>query len=55
MLILVNKYGLNHICALPEFKNIGIVDPSKLGYNFPYLDIYLSYNESRSYSNIEFY
>ena len=55
MLILVNKYGLNHICALPEFQNIGSVQHNNLPYNFPYLDIYLSYDESRSYSNIEFY
>ena len=55
MLLLVNKYGLSHICALPEFENIGIVEASRLPFNFPYLDIYLSYDESRSYSNIEFF
>ena len=55
MLLLVNKYGLSHICALPEFQNIGIDETSRLAYNFPYLDIYLSYDERQSFSNIEFY
>ena len=55
MLMLVNKYGLSHICALPEFKNVEIEKVWILPYNFPYLDIYLSYDESRSFSNIEFY
>ena len=55
MLLLVKKYGLSHICALPEFQSIGIVERSRLPYNFPYLDIHLSYDRSRSYSTIEFY
>ena len=38
MLLLVNKYGLSHVCALEEFQNLGI--PSdRLPYNFPNLDI----------------
>ena len=49
MLILVNKYGLSHVCALPEFKNIGIQLLTK-PYNFPYLDIYFPSDEA-----IEFY
>ena len=49
MLILVNKYGLIHVCALPEFKNIGI-SIFTLPYSFPYLDIYFLSNQS-----IEFY
>ena len=47
--MLVNKYGLSHVCALQEFHNIE--DPLHgLPYNFPHLDIYLSGN-----SAIEFY
>ena len=42
MLMLVNEYGLSHVCALHEFQNIG--DPLYEPYNFPYLDIYLSGN-----------
>ena len=51
MLILVNKYGLSHVCALPEFKNIGIQFLT-LPYNFPYLDIYFP---DPSKETIEFY
>ena len=49
MLILVNKYGSSHVCALPEFKNIGIHLLTN-SYNFPYLDIYFP-----SKDTIEFY
>ena len=49
MLILINKYGLSHVCALPEFKNVGN-QLLFLPYNFPYLDIYFPSNET-----IEFY
>ena len=59
MLILVNKYGLSHVCALQEFKDIGTNDLSMtkvtlMPYNFPFLDIYLS-NTSGFNSIIEFY
>ena len=39
MLSLVNKYGLSHVCANPEFENIDFL--RQYNYNFPYLDIYL--------------
>ena len=39
--MLVNKYGLSHVCALQEFQNIGKHSLSELPYNYPYLDIYL--------------
>ena len=51
MLMLVNKYGLSHVCALPEFQNIE-KQVFTLAYNFPYLDIYLP---DHSNSRIEFY
>ena len=45
MLSLVNKYGLSHVCADREFKNIEYVGDGKgSGFtpiNFPYLDIKL--------------
>ena len=49
MLMLVNKFGLSHVCAFQEFQNIGdplCYDPKckPLPYNFPYLDIYLPGN-----------
>ena len=52
MLILVNEYGLSHVCALPEFENIEKLSgrQTKLPYNFPYLDIYFPSNKT-----IEFY
>ena len=56
MLMLVNKFGLSHVCALREFQNIGTVlyTPDYpfiyAPYNFPYLDIFLS-----GYLRIEFY
>ena len=52
MLMLVNKYGLSHVCALQVFQNIGIESIFEVPYNFPYLDIYLS---DPSYVDIEFY
>ena len=39
MLMLVNQYGLSHVCAEPEFQFIG----ERLDYHFPYLDIKISY------------
>ena len=59
MLILVNKYGLSHVCALQEFKDIGLSQRRIMPYNFPFLDIYLSntsYKWNEQYnSTIEFY
>ena len=52
MLILINQYGLSHVCALQEFENIGNQIFSELPYNFPHLDIYLP---DPSNSKIEFY
>ena len=49
--MLVNKYGLSHVCALHELENIGISLHIK-PYNFPYLDIYLSKTQNLT---IEFY
>ena len=37
--MLVNQYGLSHVCAEPEFQFIG----RREDYYFPYLDIKLSY------------
>ena len=53
MLILVNEYGLSHVCALPEFENIGKL--AYLPYNFPYLDIYFPSNKTEFDFPIEFY
>ena len=61
MLMLLNKYGLSHVCAFDEFENIGVPArsrrnrpnlPNDFPYNFPYLDIY--FPDSRT-SAIEFY
>ena len=41
MLMLVNRFGLSHVCALEEFENIENPYHDR-NYNFPYLDIYLS-------------
>ena len=46
MLSLVNKYGLSHVCANPEFENIEHWGDGKDGdrdfmFNFPYLDMYI--------------
>ena len=45
MLSLVNKYGLSHVCADPEFKNIEYIGDGKrfreIKINFPYLDMHL--------------
>ena len=50
MLSLVNKYGLSHVCADPEFKNIEYFGDGKDGnrdiFNFPYLDMH--FNETSS-------
>ena len=47
MLSLVNKYGLSHVCADPEFKNIEYFGDGKARknfrvtpINFPYLDMH---------------
>ena len=59
MLILVNKYGLSHVCALQEFQDIGPSQIRTMPYNFPFLDIYLSntsHKRGEQYnSTIEFY
>ena len=61
MLLLLNKYGLSHVCALQEFQDIGPVssDLSILNfimpYNFPFLDIYLSDTPFNTKLAIEFY
>ena len=45
MLSLVNKYGLSHVCADSEFKNIEYIGDGKgqsgIPINFPYLDMHL--------------
>ena len=51
MLMLVNRFGLSHVCALAAFENIG-TQFLALPYNFPYLDIYLSKGQNLT---IEFY
>ena len=63
MLSLVNKYGLSHVCANPEFENIENVGDGKDGdrdimFNFPYIDMHfnlikLDYNLHAF--NIEFF
>ena len=44
MLSLVNKYGLSHVCADPEFRNIEYEGDGKryreIPINFPYLDMH---------------
>ena len=66
MLLLVQTYGLSHVCANTEFENIddwssanqtSFYDPT---FNFPYLDIYLSreifsYFLDREQFHIKFY
>ena len=59
MLLLVNKYGFSHVCAFPELKNIGD-EMWGLPFNFPFLDIHLSYRMIRDrvyhpVPTIEFY
>ena len=45
MLLLINEYGLSHVCAKTEFKNTEFDGDGKVRYNyiapvnFPYLDI----------------
>ena len=51
MLMLVNQYGLSHVCAEPEFQHNGVRDD----YHFPYLDIKVSSSRVRSSYEIEFY
>ena len=45
MLSLVNKYGLSHVCADPEFENIEYLGDQKgdreIAINFPYLDMHV--------------
>ena len=59
MLSLVNKYGLSHVCANPEFQNIEHMLDGKLGdrtimLNFPYLDMRLR-EDDHSEKNYEFF
>ena len=66
MLFLVKKYGLSHVCANSEFKNIedfaldGDDDVTILSqvsphfvsnFNFPYLDIYFKKQANIEWSN----
>ena len=66
MLFLVKKYGLSHVCANSEFKNIedfaldGDDDVTSLdaqvsrfvsNFNFPYLDIYFKKQANIEWSN----
>ena len=58
MLMLVNRFGLSHVCALEEFKNT--LDKRFKPYYFPYLDTYISidyiaYPELIENWKIEFY
>ena len=66
MLSLVNKYGLSHVCADPEFENIEYFGDQKGGdreipINFPYLDMHAKPEFSREWPeklagiNIEFF
>ena len=57
MLMLVNTFGLSHVCAFQEFQNIGEPFFQLLPYNFPYLDIYLPgrVGPGRAGPGIEFY
>ena len=63
MLSLVNKYGLSHVCADPEFENIEYFGDEKGGdreipINFPYLDMHAKPRFSRDWLagiNIEFF
>ena len=60
MLSLVNKYGLSHVCANPEFQNIEHVRDGKVGdrtimFNFPFLDMHFKENENYSDENYDFF
>ena len=52
MLLLVQEYGLSHVCANSEFKNIEDFgsNSSFLNLNYPYLDIY--FKKSDVHGNI---
>ena len=57
MLMLVNHYGLSHVCAFDQFENIEVLNTAgeisrTFPYNFPYLDIYFS---DLQYQAIEFF
>ena len=53
MLMLINEYGLSHVCAFEDLQNIGISrERTDTPLYFPYLDIYLP---DPSKSAIEFY
>ena len=50
MLLLINEYGLSHVCAKTEFKNTEFDGDGKVRYNFiapinfPYLDLQMLKN-----------
>lgn len=52
MMMLINKYGLSHVCAKPELEETK-------NSTYPYLDISLTYNVHNfitlATQNIEFY
>ena len=59
MLSLVNKYGLSHVCANPEFENIenrgdGKDKDRDIMFNFPYIDMHFKLNNNRD-AIIEFF
>ena len=61
MLSLVNKYGLSHVCANPEFENIENDGDGKDGdrdimFNFPYIDMHFKLNNNDyDFDIIEFF
>ena len=59
MLVLINKFGLSHVCGNQIFDNIEKTNSANHGrgepFNFPYLDTYLSFNRSAWEYNVEFY
>ena len=59
MLVLINKYGLSHVCGNQIFDNLEKTNIANNGrgepFNFPYLDTYLSLNWSTWDYNVEFY
>ena len=52
MLMLVNQFGLNHVCAEPEFQYFG---KERYDYHFPYLDINATVSNDTLDYEIEFY
>ena len=59
MLVLINKYGLSHVCGNQIFDNIEKTNNDIFGrgepFSFPYLDAYLNFNRSTWEYNVEFY